>query len=257
MPSSTRRISTQEATLRTSLGLNGAWLKLSEKQKLKLREQYRLIIAAGMQLVNGYDSELRDIRKGINKIEAISPFKEDQSSINERQQALEKVASVLHEHGLPYPLPTNQSVLRALKHDWPKIKTNRRRLIRQEWCRRLSLPLNTGWEIISKQQLTISNEGSSSMVNHTESHIFMLDICKRCGVSKSAAERFDWGTCHPIKSPTPQNIISQIERESLNYQGRSSDFYNKANGESPLCRPASTTRWQEQIAQITRHIPAA
>lgn len=215
MPSQPQQLTTQEAALRISLKANKAWHQLTEENIISLRQEYRRIIEAGTRLITGYDSELKDIRRGINAIESITPFQEDHTSIIHKREALEEAKSILLKYGLPFPMPTSQRELRDLKEQWPGLKTKRRAIIRQEMCRRLSLPLNTAWE-------KVRNMDSSS-------HTFKCGICSRCGVSDRAAQQFGWKTCQPIVSSTTKQTFNQTDTSAEGRQKQPSSLEDEIN----------------------------
>lgn len=230
MSSQPQRISTQEAKIRISLKLRGTWRELTEKQILSLRSRYQNIIEKGILLVSGYDSSLRDIRTGANQIEAICPYEEDSSSKDEKRQALEQIGSTLAKHGLPYPIPAGGAELLRLKEQWPALRVRRRRIIRQELCKRYSLPLNTAWEEITKKQGWFGeNAGAEPTKTENIAHSFRHGICSRCGISHSAASRFAWKTCQPIMSASTELTFNQRKRMTETGQPRSSSIDEEIN----------------------------
>lgn len=262
MPSQSQRISTQEAKLRTSLKASGIWSKLTDKQILSLQSSYRDIIEKGIRLVSGYDSSLRDIREGASRIEAICPYDEDPSSKDDKRQALEKIRSTLAKHGLPYPIPASGAGLLRLKEQWPTLRVKRRRIIRQELCVRYSLPLNTAWEEIRKKQRWFGESaGDEPTKTEKTAHSFRQGICTRCGVSHSAALRFEWNTCQPINSAGTRQDLNLRRSKTDSRKPSSSSIKDETNRpykerpaypEEPV-RQQSNTQYQMYYLEAFRN----
>jgi hypothetical protein len=266
MASQSQRISTQEAKIRISLKLSRTWHELTEKQILSLRSRYRNIIEKGILLVSGYDSSLKDIRKGASQIEAICPYEEDSLSKDDKRQALEQIGSTLAKHGLPYPIPAGGAELLRLKEQWPTLRVKRRRIIRQELCKRYSLPLNSAWEEITKKQRWFGeNAGAEPTKTENTAHSFRHGICSRCGISHSAASRFAWKTCQPIMSASANHATSQTDNKEksdiyrpLRLQDDINELYQErllrphtteAHSSIPLSEPSSA-RTSSQLKEL-------
>jgi len=152
MPKKPRIISTQEASLRLSLGICCSWDKLGEKARLRLHKAYSEIIADSFLTLHKYDAELREICQAVNRLVSINPFRGDKLSEDLKAEAMEKAGSLLISQGLPFPLPVGGASLSRLKTEWPEIRSRRRRVIRLHKCKLYSLPLNSSWERVRRQE---------------------------------------------------------------------------------------------------------
>ena len=148
-------ISTQEAALRLSLGIHGPWDKLGRGQTLSLRNAYTKIISEVASILANYESSLAEICAGMRRLNSIDPFSNDQESLALKAKAIDDASSLLRSHSLPFPLPTSIASLQRLKKEWPSIKARRRRAIRTQKCKELSLPLNSSWEQIQKEAVRL------------------------------------------------------------------------------------------------------
>ncbi len=145
------KISTQEAALRQSLGICGPWENLGREQGHALKTQYKRIIDEAASALADYESSLTEICRALNRLDSINPFSSDQDSVALKAKAVNDAGSLLRSHGLPFPLPTTITGLQKLKKEWPSIKTQRRRAIRAQKCKDLSLPPNSSWEQIQEE----------------------------------------------------------------------------------------------------------
>jgi hypothetical protein len=152
MPKKARTISTQEASLRLSLGICCSWDQLGEKARLRLRNAYSEIIAKSILTLQEYDAGLWEICQAMNKLASINPFCGDELSEDLKTEAMEKASSLLISQGLPFPLPVSGASLSRLKTEWPEIRSRRRRVIRVHKCKLYSLPLNSSWERVRRQE---------------------------------------------------------------------------------------------------------
>jgi hypothetical protein len=140
------KISTQEAALRLSLGIHEPWENLVRGQILALHRHYCKIIGEVASMLEDYESSLADICRGVHRLSSINPFSSDHHALDLKAKAIDDAGSLLRSHGLPFPLPVTIAGLQRLKKEWPSIKVRRRRAIRTQKCKELSLPLNYSWE---------------------------------------------------------------------------------------------------------------
>ncbi len=145
------KISTQEAALRLSLGIHEPWESLGHGQVAALHHQYHKIISEVTSILSGYESSLADICRGMNRMNSINPFSNDQVALALKAKAINDAGSLLRSHGLPFPLPATVAGLQRLKKEWPIIKARRRRVIRTERCKKLALPLNSSWQQVQDE----------------------------------------------------------------------------------------------------------
>ena len=156
MPRKTPMISTQEARLRLSLGIDCSWEDLGEKTRLRLNNAYSKIIAESFFVFREYDATLGEICQAMRQILSINPFCSDKYSEDLKSGAIETAESLLRSHGLPSPLPIGGTSLRRLRDEWPAIRSQRRRTIRVQKCKEYSLPLTSSWEKVRQQEMLVA-----------------------------------------------------------------------------------------------------